>query len=169
MTGECVTERLRLVPIAAEHADDLWMLHQQPGVAQWWAGAWSKEQARRFAAECGSAWQSRGVHKWIAYDRQTGELVGRGGLSRAVVDGEERLELGWTISEKLWGRGYATEIGRAGLAFAFNDLGADEVVAFTETNNERSIAVMRRLHMRYRGEILHDGQPFVLYAITRRP
>jgi [ribosomal protein S5]-alanine N-acetyltransferase len=37
-----------------------------------------------------------------------------------------------------WGRGYATEIGRAGLGLAFDDLGAGEVVAFTERHNRRS-------------------------------
>lgn len=44
--------------------------------------------------------------------------MGRGGLSPADVDGERRLEVGWAVRQALWGRGYATEIGRAGLAFA---------------------------------------------------
>jgi RimJ/RimL family protein N-acetyltransferase len=37
------------------------------------------------------------------------------------------------------------EIGRAALAFAVNELGATEVVAFTEPHNRRSRAVMERL------------------------
>jgi RimJ/RimL family protein N-acetyltransferase len=76
------------------------------------------------------------------------------------------------------GRGYATEIGRAGLAYAFDDLGAEQVVAFTERDNRRSRAVMERLGMRYVGEILgrgrvgslegvHDGAPFALYVKQR--
>ena len=67
----------------------------------------------------------------------------------------------------LWGRGYATEIGRAGLAFAFDELGATEVVAFTEPHNRRSRVVMERLGMVLVGGIVLDGDPFVLYGLHR--
>src|SRR5216683_1286274 len=76
-------------------------------------------------------------------------MVGRGGLSRVNLAGQDRLEVGWTVRADLWGRGYATEIGRAGLAFAWDDCGAAEVVAFTENHNRRSRAVMERLGMSY--------------------
>ncbi len=159
------TERLRLEPIRQEHAGYVWRLHQDEGVAAWWDGAWSHDDAIRFATACGEAWISEGVSKWIAYDRVDSALVGRGGLSRAVVDGEFRLEVGWTVREELWGRGFATEIGRAGLIFAFDELDADEVVAFTEPHNVRSRAVMERLGMTFQREITHEDAPFVLYAV----
>lgn len=161
-----LTARLRLEPIRRDHADDLWRLHQDNGVAAYW-GAWSHEDASRFARACEEAWTSRGVSKWIAYDRIDSTLVGRGGLSRIVVDGELRLEVGWTVREALRGRGFATEIGQAGLLFAFDELGADEVVAFTEPANVRSRAVMERLGMTYEREITHNGAPFVLYIVRR--
>lgn len=171
-----LTERLRLEPIGPEHADDLWLLHRDDAVAAWHGGRWTVADARRNAAGWGAAWEADGVHKWIAYDRITGNLVGRGGLSRAEVDGRVRLELGWTVRAGLWGRGYATEIGRAGLAFAFDDLDAEEVVAFTEVHNARSRAVMERLGMRHARDIsgtglvagrdgVHDSAPFALYVL----
>ena len=129
--------------------------------------AWSHEDAIRFASSCDDAWNSQGVSKWIAYDRVDSSLVGRGGLSRAVVDGELRVEVGWTVRKELWGRGFATEIGRAGLTFAFHELDIDEVVAYTETTNVRSRAVMDRLDMTYQRQITHHGAPFVLYVIRR--
>lgn len=115
----CLTERLRLEPIKREHADDLWRLQQDRGIAQWYAGPWSRAEAGRNAAMIGLAWETEGVHKWMAYDRISGVLVGRGGLSRAIIDGRNRLEIGWAVRERFWGRGYAAEIGRAGLGFAF--------------------------------------------------
>ncbi len=162
-----LTDRLRLEPIGPEHADDLWRLHQDQAVAEWHGGRWTEETARRNAARFGAAWETDGVHKWIAYDRVTGVLVGRGGLSRWDDDGRDRLEVGWTVRADLWGRGYATEIGRAGLRFGFDDLGADEVVSFTEPHNGRSRAVMERLGMRYARDIVRKGAPFVLYTIGR--
>ena len=65
------------------------------------------------------------------------------------------------------GRGYDTEIGRAGLAFAWDELGAAEVAAFTEIHNGRSRAVMERLWMSDAGPIEPHGEQFVLYTITR--
>lgn len=171
-----LTPRLRLEPISAGHAQELWLLHQDKAVAQWHGGPWSTDAARQYATGCGEAWNTNGVSKWTAYDRSTGELVGRGGLSLKNIAEKERLEVGWTVRSNLWGQGYAAEIGRAGIAFGFDELKADEIVAFTERHNTRSRAVMERLGMRYVGEIMdrglvegrdgvHDQASFALYAL----
>lgn len=162
------TRRLRLEPIGPEHAADLWRLHQYADIAAWYAGTWSREQARDAAARRAKSWDADGVQKWMAYDRVTNELIGRGGMSIQDVDGCLRHEVGWIVRPDLWGRGYATEIGKAGLEFAFGDLGVEEVVAFTEIRNERSRAVMERLGMTFVREFRHprDDTPCVLYAIS---
>ena len=126
-----VTARLRLEPIGLGHAADLWRLFADPAVAEWY-GVWTLEMAQSEAARIARAWETAGVHKWMAYERLTGALVGRGGLSRVHIAGQERLEIGWALLRPFWGHGYATEIGRAGLAFAFDELNADEVVSYTE-------------------------------------
>ncbi|WP_017573707.1 GNAT family N-acetyltransferase [Nocardiopsis halotolerans] len=166
-SGVRVTERLRLDPIGSEHADELWRLHRDPGVARWYGGRWTRGEAWESALHMGHAWEVDGVHKWIAHDRGSGELVGRGGLSYAVVDCLRRLEIGWAVRERFWGLGYASEIGRAGLTFAFDDLDADEVVSFTEVHNRRSRAVMERLGFHFVREIRHGGEPFALYLLRR--
>src|SRR5690242_2377345 len=97
------------------------------------------------------------------------ELIGRGGLSRAYMAGQERLEIGWALHRRFWGRGYATEIGRAGLTFAFEELSANEVISYTEARNGRSRAVMERLDFHYIQDIVLEegGEPFALYALRR--
>jgi ribosomal-protein-alanine N-acetyltransferase len=162
------TDRLRLEPIGPEHAEDLWRLFQDPAVAEWY-GEWTLEMTRREAMRIGEAWKTDGVHKWMAYHRVTGELVGRGGLSRTRLEGRDRLEIGWVLHRKFWGNGYATEIGRAGVAFAFDQLDADEVASFTEARNRRSRAVMERLGFRYVQDILPKGasEPFAFYVLGR--
>jgi RimJ/RimL family protein N-acetyltransferase/8-oxo-dGTP pyrophosphatase MutT (NUDIX family) len=161
-----LTPRLRLEPIGPEHVEDLWRLHRDEAVARWYGYPWTREDAERYASRRAELWEAKGVDKWMAYDRAGGELVGRGGLS--WDDELEGLEVGWTVRPDLWGRGYATEIGRAGLALAFDDLGADEVVAFTDPDNRRSVAVMERLGMADRREVLYKGEPTVLYTLPRK-
>ncbi|MEQ4204932.1 GNAT family N-acetyltransferase [Actinopolymorpha sp. B9G3] len=202
-----LTERLRLEPVGPGHTDDLVRLHDDANVAFWYAGRWSTDEARRCAVRMGEAWEADGVCKWMAYERSgrrtgagelggDGELVGRGGLSRMASEAEvtrrietalghrgrawarQRLELGWAIRTSASGRGLATELGRAGLRYAFDTLGANEVVAFTERHNTRSRAVMGRLGMEYVGEFpgeglvegvegVQEGAPFALHAIAR--
>ncbi|HVX30827.1 MAG TPA: GNAT family N-acetyltransferase [Nitrolancea sp.] len=163
-----LTARLRLEPIGAEHAEDLLRLYQDPAVAEWF-GVWTREMIEREAARMARGWEVDGVHKWMAYDRTTGMLIGRGGLSRARIEGQERLEIGWAVRGQFWGQGFATEIGRAGLTFAFDELAADEVVSFTEPHNARSRAVMDRLGFGYRHEFVREetGETFALYSLSR--
>jgi RimJ/RimL family protein N-acetyltransferase len=192
VSGEFLTERLRLVPIGLEHAAELVAIHQDPWIAQWYAGQWTAARAQEFALACARGWSADGVAKWIAYERQTGELVGRGGLSRmgasavcsqvAALVGpawaERRLELGWAVREEFRGKGLATEIGRAGLGLAFGALGARSVVSFTERHNRASRKVMERLGMQLAGQVSarglieggggeQDNAPFALYGVGR--
>ncbi len=164
-----LTARLRLEPIGPGHAKDVWLLFQDLAVAEWYGGAWTHEQAQREAERMGRAWDTEGIHKWMAYHRLTGERVGRGGLSRTMVEGQTRLEIGWALHYAYWGQGYATEIGHAGLAVAFEELGAEEVVSYTETRNTRSRAVMERLRFRYSHDYRDedDSVPCALYVLRR--
>ena len=122
------TARLRLEPVGPANAGDLGLVHNDDEVAQWYEDRkLSAEEVDERAKHMGESWRSHGVHKWIAYDRVRSEVVGRGGLS---------------LRRRFWGHGYASEIGRAGLEFAFDVLGAQAVVSCTVRHNVRSRAVM---------------------------
>ncbi|MFG1820107.1 GNAT family N-acetyltransferase [Kribbella sp. NPDC049174] len=192
------TDRLRLEPLTGPgavlpgHAADLVTLFADPRVAHWYAETLSEDEAVRRATEARARWDADGVNKWIAYERDSGALAGRGGLSRitagapaaeaigALVGPDwsvDRLELGWALIESARGRGLATEIGRAGLEFAFGTLAAQAVIALTERINVPTRAVMERLGMTYAGEITAEGlvegsdevrpdAPFAVYLAT---
>jgi RimJ/RimL family protein N-acetyltransferase len=180
------TARLRLAPAGPGNAHDLWLVLSDAEVWPWYGDEEpDRAQVERSAAFMGESWRWHGVHKWVAYDRVSGDVVGRGGLSRTPVDddwgqlyrflpaeswvraayGSSRpfvahaswLEIGWALRSEFWGHGYAAEIGRAGLAYAFDVLGAEAVVSCTVRHNVRSRAVMERIGMRYAGEIRSRG------------
>ena len=180
------TTRLRLEPVCPSNAADLWLVHNDDEVSRWYDNRLpSRQEARARARSMGHSWTVHGVHKWIAYDRVRGEVIGRGGLSRPPVDDDwgqiyaflptepwvreahevrspspvhaNWLEVGWALRREFWGRGYASEIGLAGLEFAFDVLGVQAVVSCTVLHNERSRSVMERIGMRYAGEIRSRG------------
>ena len=95
-------------------------------------------------------------------------------LRRRLGRRETVLELGWAVRDARTGRGYATELGRAALAWAEQHQPDLPVVAFTEVHNRASRAVMERLGMRPAGSIrragliegqtgVHPDAPFALY------
>ena len=61
----------------------------------------------------------------------------------------ETPEIGlyWALRPAHWGHGYATEAAAALVTYAFDRLRLRRIVATTEHDNNRSIAVMRRLGM----------------------
>ena len=63
------------------------------------------------------------------------------------------VELGYWIARRHWGRGYATEAGRALLAFARDTLRLDEVVAGHFLDNPASGSVLRKLGFQQTGAI----------------
>ena len=202
------TTRLRLEPVGPANAPDLWRVRSDDEVWPWYGTEEPNlDEVEESARFMGDSWRWHDVHKWIAYDRVSGEAVGRGGLSRTPVDDDwgqiyaflpaepwvrvahevrhpfvahaSWLEIGWALRRKFWGCGYASEIGRAGLAFAFDVLGVQAVVSCTVRHNVRSRAVMERIGMRYAGEIQsrglvegteeeQDDAPFAVCVLLRR-
>lgn len=57
-------------------------------------------------------------------------------------------EFGLELAPQCWGRGLASEAARGMLSFAFQDLGAREVLAVTVTQNDRVARLLERLGFR---------------------
>jgi RimJ/RimL family protein N-acetyltransferase len=170
-----VTARLVLTPVGPGDVEDLVVLYSDPVVAHW-TGPWDRAAVAAWIAGMAARWASDGVGKWMARDRADGSLVGRGGFTRIDLDGRPVLELGWAVRDALTGRGYATELGRAALAWAAEHHPELPVVSFTEVHNRASRAVMERLGLRPAGILRRDGliegrtgvhpdAPFALYRL----
>ena len=168
-----LTPRLVLTPVGHDDVDDLAVLYGDPEVERW-TGPWTRTAVQEWTAAMAARWATDGVGKWMARDRSDGSLIGRGGFSRIDLAGEAVLELGWVVRDARTGRGHATELGRAALAWAATHRPDLPIVAFTEVHNRASRAVMERLGMRPAGIIrrtglvegragLHPDAPFALY------
>jgi RimJ/RimL family protein N-acetyltransferase len=57
------------------------------------------------------------------------------------------VEIVWRLAREHWGNGYATEAAQVSLAYGFEELALEEIVAWTAVGNERSRRVMERLGM----------------------
>jgi ribosomal-protein-alanine N-acetyltransferase len=115
-----------------------------------------------------------GYCPWAVELAASSQFIGFVGLHSvaAAMPFAPAIEVGWRLALPYWGLGYATEAATRALAFAFEDLGFEEIVSFTSVPNLRSQRVMTRLGMsrdRF-GDFEHPGlrpgdrlRPHVLY------
>jgi RimJ/RimL family protein N-acetyltransferase len=97
-------------------------------------------------------------------DKGSGSLLGHVGLHKL----SDAVEIGYALGVDSWGRGYATEAGRAMLRFGFEHVGLAEIIAVAYPANTASRQVMQRLEMTYEGETdRYYDTLLVLYRLTR--
>lgn len=79
-------------------------------------------------------------------------LVGDGGF-KGKPDQTGLVEIGYSIVPEFRGRGYATEIAQALIAYAFSHPEVSAVAAHTNVDNIGSIKVLERAGMKIVGEV----------------
>ena len=100
---------------------------------------------------------------WAAIDRHNGRFLGWFHLTPRPEAPNEAV-LGYRLHRFVWGRGVATEGGRALVDRAFTS-GATRVVAETLARHRASIRVMEKLGMHFIRETDFRGLPNVEYGI----
>jgi RimJ/RimL family protein N-acetyltransferase len=94
---------------------------------------------------------------WPVVEKETGEVVGHCGLLEKEVEGRREIELIYVFARSAWGKGYATEMGRALKDYAFEELGLERLIALIEPENVASERVARKVGMRFDREVLRPG------------
>jgi RimJ/RimL family protein N-acetyltransferase len=164
------TERMVLERLRLEHAPELLRLLRDRRVAATLSP--SGEPPNKYEVIAGleakvDHWDRHGFGMWLLRDRETGQMVGRGGLQYTYTAGLNDVEASWAVVPERWGEGLATELAQACVEVAFGPLALRELVAFTLPDNTASRRVMEKAGFTYEREIVHAGLPHVLYR--RRP
>ena len=76
--------------------------------------------------------------------RDDGRLIGNCGIRRKP-DNEWEADIGYELSPRYWGRGYATEAARAMVDFGFRHLGLRRISSWCIADNVASARVLERL------------------------
>jgi RimJ/RimL family protein N-acetyltransferase len=77
------------------------------------------------------------------------------------------VELGYYFGRAAWGKGYATEAAAAVLAWGFDDVGLDRIVAVARPFNHASKRVLGKLVFRYVGAGHHYDVDTELWEKSR--
>lgn len=140
-----------LEPFAAMNAD--------PAVMRYFPALMARADSDAFVSLIERRFDEQGYGLWALEVLETGRFIGFTGLNPMPkeVPGAGGVEVGWRLARSAWGRGYATEAGRAALGVAFGAAGLPEVWSLTARLNEPSVAVMRRLGLSYVASAPHPA------------
>ncbi len=125
----------------------------------------SREESWRNMAMIVGHWQLRGYGMWAIEERLTGEMIGRVGCWQP--EGWTGFEIGWTLRQAYWGRGFATEGAKAAMDYAFEKLQRSHVISLIRPQNAASIRVAQKLGEKLEGKIELFGSEAVIYRISR--
>jgi RimJ/RimL family protein N-acetyltransferase len=148
-----------------------------PPVMRWLGGVMGEEQIAALYRRLTKCQADYGHCFWLAERKADGELLGFCGIKRVDAEGTDltgQHEIGWRFREDSWGQGYAKEAAAASLDYAFSQLGAPHVVAFTVSGNKASWGLMERLGMKRRPDLDYtdprygpDLNPTIVYRIAK--
>jgi [ribosomal protein S5]-alanine N-acetyltransferase len=164
------TQRLTGAPLGNADFADLRELHSDPRVAATLAANGQplpESLTRELIARSGEHWRKFGFGLFSFRIRATGGFAGYSGIKHTIVEGDNVVELAYAVPSAFWRSGYATEMSRAALKFAFEQTPIQELVAFTLTHNLGSRRVMEACGFRYVRDITHAGLPHVLYRLNK--
>jgi ribosomal-protein-alanine N-acetyltransferase len=168
------TERLLLRAWRMEDADAAFAIYGDPEVVRFLGDgrtvadlaaqrAWLAERIVRH-----ERFQAKGFGGWAIVERESGRVVGTA-LLKPLPPEDQDIEVGWHLTRRAWGRGYASEAGMALLWYGFTVRELDRIHAVVQPENARSAAVALRLGMRHLGRTTkyYDGELLELFAIDR--
>ncbi|MHC9510417.1 GNAT family N-acetyltransferase [Kangiella sp. M94] len=125
----------------------------------------SEHDAWRSMATMAGHWMLNGYGQWALEEKSSGQFVGRAGLIKP--EGWPAIEAGWVLHKRAWGKGYATEAGRAVIGYGFETLNQERIISMIQPDNTPSIKVAERLGESFNKKITLFGIDALEYAIDR--
>ncbi|MCL2827791.1 MAG: GNAT family N-acetyltransferase [Oscillospiraceae bacterium] len=108
-----------------------------------------KEMLARFEA----VWDEQGFGVFAVVETANGNIIGHCGF----LPMKDSVELLYAFDASVWGKGYATEAGKAVLDYAKKQFDWAELHAITWPQNEASSAVLKKLGFSNAGQQEHFG------------
>jgi [ribosomal protein S5]-alanine N-acetyltransferase len=159
------TERLIVRPYAEDDADDFFSLNGDEEIMRYIRPAKSREESDAFLLETIAAVNANpAMGRWAVDEKATGKFVGS--FAVIFIEGTDMIQLGYSLLKKEWGKGYATELTKAGINYMFTKMNLPLIYAVTEIEHSASQKVLLKAGFKpetvfMEGEM--ELQRFILY------
>lgn len=96
------------------------------------------------------------VYNWVIEYKEINEAIGNISIVK-LNESTYSCEIGYCISSRYWNKGITTEAMKAVIAYLFEEVGFNRIVALHDTNNIASGKVMIKSNMKYEGTFRQAG------------
>ena len=145
------TERLILRRQVIEDLDALWALYCDPEITRYIPDAPKTFEEAKEELE----WHMNGHPRnpdlglWATIHKESGRFIGRCGLLPWTIDGQEEVEVAYTIAREFWSQGLGTEAAQAIVSYAFEHLNLSRLICLIEPDNSASVNVAQKIGMNF--------------------
>jgi ribosomal-protein-alanine N-acetyltransferase len=161
------TPRLTLRPLIPIDAEILYNIYQVEGVLNYFPNPKPPplENVHRFIHSQESHWEHYNYGNWGILPDKEQSIIGWAGLQFLAETKE--IEVGYLLNCSFWGHGYATESALASLAYGFNQIKIDQIIALVHPENKASRRVIEKCGMSWVDLTNYFGINLMRYRITR--
>ncbi|WP_452232918.1 GNAT family N-acetyltransferase [Lacinutrix sp. MEBiC02595] len=149
------TERLLLRELRLTDLEGMFALDSDPEVHKYLGNKPVKTiaESQKILESVFTQYKERGIGRFAVIEKGTGDFVGWSGLrlnTEYNMNGFTKYyDVGYRLIKRFWGKGYATESGKASLDYAFNILKLPEIYATTEIGNKASHNALLKIGLHY--------------------
>ena len=141
------TKRLVLRELNVSDSEQFFLLNSNPEVLKYTGDQafLSISDAESFLKNY-TDYQLNGFGRWAVISKESSEFLGWCGLK---LNEEKMIDLGFRFFQKEWGKGYASESGKASLDVGFKQLQMKEIIGRASIDNKASVRVLEKLGMSF--------------------
>lgn len=161
------TDRCLLRETTPEDVEAFYRIYNDPAITRYMEGLYPDvEQEKQYIREyIEKVYTFYGFGVWTVVEKESGAVIGRAGLS--YREGFDDPELGFIIGVPWQRRGYAREVCRAVLHYAWNALDFDLIQALVEPGNEASLHLCEELGFHLEKKTVLQGKEYCLLLLQR--
>lgn len=164
------TERLLLRELLLTDADGMFELDSNPNVHLFVGNKPVRDISESLdqIINIQQQYKDFGTGRWAVVLKETGEFIGWSGIKfikNEINNHKDFYEIGYRFIERHWGKGYATEAGKAFMDQAFNEMKVDAIYAYADAGNGNSRRILEKLGLRYVNSFEYEGESEVWYEL----
>lgn len=163
------TNRLQVRHLSLNDLDDLASLCEDTVAMKYMDDGepLSREDCEGWIKVCENKYKDRGYGTSGVFEKSSGKFAGFCGVIRTPdTDYDEII---YALNQPFWGKGYATEVTKAMLAYVFEISQLDEIYATIHTDNIVSQKMMPKLNMTFVEDRPEDDGAITKVYVIQRP
>lgn len=170
MGKQIETERLILRELLLSDAEGMFELDSNPNVHLFLGNkpVTVIEQSVDIIKNIQQQYKEFGIGRWAVILKETGAFIGWSGIkfiTTEINNNKNFYEIGYRFIEKHWGKGYATEAGKAFVDYAFNEMKVEALYAYADAGNESSRKILEKLGFHFVNSFVFDEELEVWYEL----